>query len=103
VFLGHLVYQPVQIQVLGREVASSQTGLDQAVLACALERFRLARGEFPETLEALAPEFLTRIPRDVLHGQPPKYRRTEAGRYVLSSPGWNGTDHGGASGKDWVW
>jgi hypothetical protein len=32
----------------------SQTAVNQTAVACALERYRLARGEYPETLKAVA-------------------------------------------------
>jgi hypothetical protein len=53
-----------------------QTGADAAALACTLERYRLAHGEFPESLGALVPEFITQLPHDVITGQPLNYRRT---------------------------
>ena len=93
------------------KAAAAQTTTDQAALACALERFRLANGQFPEKLEALAPRFLQRFPNDIITGDSLKYRRTDDGRFVLYSVGWNEKDDGGTPGKtlfdeaqgDWVW
>ncbi|MGD1083770.1 MAG: hypothetical protein ABSA47_03355 [Verrucomicrobiota bacterium] len=93
------------------KAAIAQITADQAALACALERYRLASGQFPETLEALTPRFISRLPNDVIGGQPYKYRRTEDGQFVLYSVGWNEKDDGGVPGKklfdetegDWVW
>lgn len=89
-----------------------------AITACALERHRLARGSYPETLAALAPEFGP-LPPDPMSGQPFRYERTADGRFRLWSVGWNGKDDGGTvamSGRpsnksnvidfeqgDWVW
>ena len=92
-------------------IASPQTCANQAALACALERYRLANGQFPETLDALTPQFISRPPNDVITGQPYKYRRTEDGQFILYSVGWNEKDDGGVPGKtlfdktqgDWVW
>jgi hypothetical protein len=89
----------------------SQTCANQIALACALERYRLANGLFPETLEALRPRFISRLPNDVITGQPYKYRRTDDGQFILYSVGWNEKDDGGVPGKDmfdqtqgdWVW
>lgn len=83
----------------------NQTKVNQANLACALERYRLARGEYPSTLEELVPQFIDKIPHDVIGGQPPHYRRTEDGKFLLYSIGWTEKDHGGQAGKDgdWVW
>jgi hypothetical protein len=105
------------ITAVARKAAVSQTGVDEAVVACALERYRLAHGEFPEKLEALTPEFVAKLPHDVINGEPLHYRRTAGGQYVLYSVGWNGIDDGGQvalTGSsnsrhqdfdqgDWVW
>ncbi len=90
--------------------ARAQTALNQAIVACALERYHLAKGDYPEKLEMLVPQFANQLPVDVLTGDPYKYRRTGE-NFVLYSPGWNETDEGGISGKnlydekegDWVW
>ena len=50
----------------------AQTVVDLATLACALERYRLANGEFPATLDSLAPQFLTQLPHDIINGEPLK-------------------------------
>ena len=94
-----------------RKGAAAQVAADQAVLACTLERYRLANGQFPEGLEALMPRFVTKPPHDVITGEPYKYRRTEDGQFVLYSVGWNEKDDGGVPGRtlfdqeagDWVW
>jgi hypothetical protein len=96
--------------------AHAQTLVDEAMVACALERYRLAHGEFPQTLDALVPQFIQKIPNDVFTGEPLKYQRNADGRFLLYSVGWNGTDdggqvvrHAGSSGivdltkGDWVW
>jgi hypothetical protein len=88
--------------------AHNQTLVNQALIACALERFHLAHGQYPETLAALCPQFLTEIPHDIIGGQPPHYRRAADGTFVLYSIGWSGRDGGGVRGKsnaegDWVW
>jgi len=92
----------------------AQTTADQAAVACALERFRLVSGQYPEKLDALVPRFLEKV--DVISGEPLKYRRTNDGQFVLYSVGWNEKDDGGTivltKGKspvldseqgDWVW
>jgi hypothetical protein len=96
---------------LPERAARQQTCANQAAIACALERYRLANGHFPETLSALTPQFMSRPPNDVIGGQPYKYRRTKDGNFILYSVGWNEKDDGGAPGKtlfdqtqgDWVW
>ncbi len=89
-------------------IALHQTVVNQGRLACALERYRLAQGQYPETPEALVPRFIDKLPRDIIGGQPLKYRRTEHGEYLLYSIGWDEKDGGGVPGKttaegDWVW
>jgi len=83
-------------------------------VACALERHRLAHGEYPENLAPLVPAYLPTLPPDVVDGQPLHYRRLPDGRFLLYSIGWNGKDDGGAvvlrdnryldpKQGDWVW
>jgi hypothetical protein len=97
-----------------QRLAYNQTSANETLLACALERFRLARGEFPETLDALTPQFIEKLPHDLIGGQPLHYRRTDDGKFLLYSIGWNEKDDGGEvalnkEGKedlengDWVW
>lgn len=76
--------------------ARAQTHIDLARLACGLERYNIAHGHFPETLDALVPRFVMQLPRDVIDGQPLKYHRTEDGQFILYSVGWNEKDDGGA-------
>jgi len=112
--LRHRLMATTLLPALGRVIlrsAAAQTAFNQAAIACALERYRLANGHFPEALEALAPKFISRLPDDVLTGEPYKYRLTADGRFVLYSIGWNEKDDGGVPGRhlfddeqgDWVW
>ena len=94
----------------------AESFVDMSRTAIALERYRLVRGGFPESLDALAPQFIAQVPHDVIGGQPLKYRRTSDGQFVLYSIGWNEKDDGGAvvlrqgstpdvdiGQGDWVW
>ena len=72
-----------------------QSAVNLARVACGLERFRLAHGDYPETLDALAPQFITSLPHDIVNGQPLHYRRTETGQFILYSVGWDEKDDGG--------
>ncbi len=90
-----------------------QTLVNEGQIACALERYRLARGEYPEKLDSLAPQFITKLPHDIITGDALKYHRTESGGFVLYSVGWNQADDGGqisnprdradAKKGDWCW
>jgi hypothetical protein len=111
------ILETVLMPALGggeRKFAYVQSSANLARVAIALERYRLAHGEFPESLDALAPQFMEKIPHDVIGGEPLKYRRTDDGQFVLYSVGWNETDDGGVVGLtksggvnnekgDWVW
>jgi hypothetical protein len=89
--------------------AHNQTLVNEAQIACALERYQLAHGEYPETLDVLVPQFIEKLPHDIIGGQPLIYRPTADGKFLLYSIGWNEKDDGGKSGGndftrgDWVW
>lgn len=84
-------------------VAFAQTAVNQAIIACALERQRLANGAYPETLERLA--YFDGIPRDAITGRPMVYQRTNEGRFILRGAGPNGTndEKNKAASDDWLW
>ena len=69
--------------------------MNLARTACALERYRLAHGKYPQTLDALAPQFIAKVPHDPIGGQPLHYRPTDDGQFILYSVGWNEKDDGG--------
>jgi hypothetical protein len=117
----HYSYYKVQAQMVFPAISASvmkiariQSQVDLARVACALERFRLAQGNYPETLDALAPQFIAQLPHDIINGQPLHYRRTDNGQFVLYSVGWDDKDDGGKmfitkngtvdqKKGDWVW
>ena len=116
-------YSPYKVQALMnlpaitssvKKFAIIQSQVDLARIACALERHRLTHGQYPETLDALAPQFIGKLPNDIINGQPLHYRRTGDGKFLLYSVGWNETDDGGQIAftkggsvdrdqGDWVW
>ena len=95
--------------------ARDQTLVNETQIACALERYRLAHGEYPVALDALVPQFMQTIPHAIIGGQPLHYRRTGDGKFLLYSVGWNERDDGGQPSprnekgiidytkSDWVW
>jgi hypothetical protein len=103
---------PALAKACGR-FALAQSTVDQTALACALERYRLAHGEYPETLKVLTPQFVREVPHDVITGEALRYSRIDKDKFVLYSVGWNEKDDagvpapraGGATAKtgDWVW
>jgi hypothetical protein len=73
----------------------AETVAQMAVVACALERHRLAHGSFPVALTELVPAYLPAVPEDWMSGQPLHYERTDDGLFRLWSVGPNGKDDGG--------
>jgi hypothetical protein len=64
----------------------TRTQLDMARTAVAVERFRLAQGRLPKTLNELTPVFIERIPSDPWHnGKPLSYRIKKNGEFVVYS------------------
>jgi hypothetical protein len=107
---------------LAEKFARAQSSVDLARVAIALERYRLAHGEYPQSLDALTPQFIAKLPHDVINGQSLHYRHdpsspgsgAASGQFVLYSVGWNETDDDGEVGLgkngdvdisagDWVW
>lgn len=99
-----------------KRFAYGQSAVDLARTAIALERYRLAHGEYPASLEPLAPLLGDKVPHDVINGGPLLYRLASDGQFVLYSVGWNERDDGGVvvltkgstpvvdiNQGDWVW
>jgi hypothetical protein len=85
-------------------LAFAQNALNQAIIACALERYRMVSNSYPETLEQLVPGCLNRVPADVVRGRPMIYERTDTGRYILRSVGPNEQDdRRSKTPDDWLW
>ncbi len=63
----------------------------------ALEIYKAREGDYPESLEALVPEFFSVLPDDPFTGAPLKYQRDSA-ELLVYSVGPNGKDEGGADG-----
>jgi hypothetical protein len=74
-----------------------QAETERAITLCAiaLKRYFLRHGQYPETLAALVPEFLTAVPIDYMDGKPVKYRLNPDGSFTLYSVGEDGKDDGG--------
>jgi hypothetical protein len=70
-------------------------GMDRAMQAAiACERYRLATGAWPESLDALVPGYLDAVPLDPFDGKPIRHLRTEEGIKVYTI-GEDGKDDGG--------
>lgn len=67
------------------------------IVMLAAERYRRARGAWPDTLTDLTPEYITSVPADPFDEAPLRYRRTPNG-IVIYSVGSDGRDDGGKVG-----
>jgi hypothetical protein len=96
--------------------AEGQVLVDETRMACALERYRLAHGVYPDSLDALTPAYIDEVPHDIMTGEPYHYRLRADGTFSLYSVGWNQVDDGGSvvylkdqpdrldiQHGDWVW
>jgi len=121
--LSHLAFYDIFARMLFpnlspavRRFAYAQESVDLTRTAIALERYHLVHGEYPEALDALAPEFIEKLPHDIINNQPLHYHLTSDGQFVLYSVGWNETDDDGTvvfnkgssptvdiNQGDWVW
>jgi hypothetical protein len=106
------------LEASAKKFAFAQSSVDLARTGCALERYRLAHGRYPDSLDALSPQFMEKIPHDIIGGppspgsgaasQPLHYDRLDGppsqgfgaagGKFLLYSVGWNGTDDDGQVG-----
>lgn len=92
-------------------ISQRQSEVNQAVIACAIQRYFLNNRALPSDLRALQPEFLLELPRDVITAEDFHYVRESETTYKLWSPGWNEVDDGGLmpakrsdlESADWVW
>ena len=94
--------------------------VEQARIACALERHRIETGGYPESLESIKMLDGSAPPLDVMSGKPMLYRKIPGGRYAVWSIGFDCEDNDGKRGLnrdtsqpaepakegyqgDWVW
>ncbi len=80
-----------------KRIAATQTILRSLAAACAVERYRMAHGRLPATLEDLVPAFLPSVPTDPLTGKPLCYKPSESSSYLIYGTGWDQTDNSGSS------
>lgn len=73
----------------------AETDRSLTVTAIALRRYFLRHRNYPASLDALVPEFLSAIPTDYMDGKPLKYFRVNDASFTLYSVGTDGRDDGG--------
>ena len=90
------------------KVTEAQTQVNQTLIACGLERYRIAHGSYAASLEELVPEYFAKLPNSPITGKPMNYSLKPDGTFLLWSPGWNLKSLGGKPGEflgegDIVW
>jgi hypothetical protein len=86
------------VPALGRVMeldVRAQAGLLACRTGLQVERFRLATGQLPESLDQLVPLYLPAVPSDPFDGQPLRYKTLAKG-FVVYSIGVDLSDDGGA-------
>lgn len=103
-----------------QRVVHTQCLLDQAMVACALERHRIEHGAYPDSLDGIKLANGRPLPLDLLSEKPMGYHKTADEKYVLWCVGFDLVDDGGkrvldakkpeqtrfserAYKGDWVW
>lgn len=88
------------VATLAQKHANTQSSINLARTAIALERNRLKHGSFPPSLTDLDPEALPSggLPVDAVSDKPFRYA-PQGNTFILYSVGWNGRDNGGT----YVW
>jgi hypothetical protein len=111
------IMESLMLPALGsaaKKFAHAQCSVDLARVACALGRYEMAHGQYPESLAALAPQYINALPHDVIGAKPLIYHPTVGGEFLLYSVGWDSEDDGGIAAfmkdgsldtvtGDWVW
>jgi hypothetical protein len=81
--VGHLsrgpytVFARMLLPAVGKaamKTAHQQFFLDATDVGCAIERYRLAKGGLPPAVQDLVPSHINAIPKDIINGQPLKYK-----------------------------
>lgn len=78
-----------------QRAAYTQCLVDQATIACALERHRIDKGAYPDSLAGVTQSNGKPLPLDALSRKPMGYRKSENGKYKLWCVGFDGKDDGG--------
>jgi hypothetical protein len=95
VALGSTIPAIVELSLRGAlSIATADARARCAVVAVAIERFRIKTGRTPGALAELTPAYLDAIPLDPFGTQPLRYLANGAG-YSVYSVGMNGKDDGG--------
>ncbi len=90
------------------KTAQNQSQVNQTLIACALERYRIAHGAYPSYLDVLVPEYLAKLPNSPITGKAMNFSLKPDGTFLLWTPSWNLQSLGGKPGEyrgdgDIVW
>jgi len=88
---------PTQAIQMMESVVRAWARRDAARVGLALELYRAEKGEYPDSLDALAPEYLSEVPPDEFTGKPLQYVMNRDG-FIVYSVGPNLSDDGGVPG-----
>jgi hypothetical protein len=83
-----------RVDDMAQTAQKSQAFLRAAATALAVERFRRAKGQWPEKLTDLVPAYLAALPMDPFDGRPLRFNKPNEGA-VIYSVGADGQDDGG--------
>jgi len=91
-----------------QKTAECQTQVNQTLIACALERYRIAHGSYPASLDQLMPDYLEKLPNSPINGKPMNYSLKPDDTFLLWTPSWELKSLGGKPGAyfgegDIVW
>ena len=96
----------ILLSLLFGQVSASRLAEDEALqrernlrVAFALSAYRDRHRAYPKSLDRLVPEFLAKVPGDLISGKSLVYRPSK-GSYLFYSVGRNGKDDGGRSRSD---
>jgi hypothetical protein len=94
---GNLLARMLIPAINKTRIKAREAQADVAVVrtAIALERFKLADGQYPAVLAELVPSFLPKVPQDPFSGDVLVYRPTSDGRFLVYSVGPDGKDDRG--------
>lgn len=92
-FIARIILHSVSFIV--QKVIHVEAQRRQAIVACALERYFIKQGRYPERLEELVPQFLASVPLDPVDQLPLRYRQADSARYRIWCVGMDGVDDEG--------
>lgn len=101
-------FHPIMAKAV-QNIVRTEVQRQLTVTAIAIKRYQLKHGEPPPSLAALVPEYLKKMPIDLMSGKELLYRVKGDGTFVLYSTGEDGKDDGGdprparADGKFGLW